>query len=31
VGLATSTLYDQQGPIGRGLQSLFIADRNARK
>jgi hypothetical protein len=31
VGLATSTLYDLQGPIGRGLQSLFIADRAARK
>jgi hypothetical protein len=29
VGLATSTLHDLQGPIGRGLQSLFIADRES--
>jgi hypothetical protein len=27
VGLATSTLYDLQGALGRGLQSLFIAER----
>ena len=31
VGLATSTLYDLQGPIGRGLQSLFVAERSAAK
>jgi len=29
VGLATSTLYDLQGEIGRGMQSLFIADRES--
>ena len=29
VGLAVSTLHDRRGPIGRGLQSLFIADRTA--
>jgi hypothetical protein len=27
VGLAVSTLHDRRGPIGRGLQSLFIAPR----
>ncbi|HTO95817.1 MAG TPA: thioesterase family protein [Myxococcales bacterium] len=27
VGLAASALYDRQGPLGRGLQSLFIAER----
>ncbi len=26
-GLAVSTLFDQRGPIGRGLQSLFVAAR----
>jgi acyl-CoA thioesterase len=25
VGLAASTLHDRRGPIGRGMQSLFIA------
>jgi hypothetical protein len=29
VGLAASTLYDLRGPIGRGLQSLFVAERNS--
>jgi hypothetical protein len=24
VGLATSVVHDQQGPVGRGLQALFI-------
>jgi hypothetical protein len=27
IGLASSRLYDESGPIGRGQQSLFIADR----
>lgn len=27
VGLAASTIYDERGPIGRGLQSLFIGRR----
>jgi hypothetical protein len=24
VGLATSVIHDQQGPVGRGLQALFV-------
>lgn len=27
VGMSASTLYDLRGPIGRGLQSLFVAER----
>lgn len=27
IGLAESTLFDEQGPIGRGLQSLFVTPR----
>jgi hypothetical protein len=28
IGMATSTIWDEQGPIGRSLQSLFIAPRS---
>jgi len=31
VGLAASKLYDRTGPLGRGLQSLFIAERGGAK
>jgi Thioesterase-like superfamily len=24
VGLATSVIHDRQGPVGRGLQALFV-------
>jgi hypothetical protein len=24
VGLATSVIHDQQGPVGRGVQALFV-------
>jgi hypothetical protein len=27
IGVAESTLHDERGPIGHGLQSLFIAAR----
>jgi hypothetical protein len=27
VGMAESVLYDENGPIGRGVQSLFAAPR----
>jgi len=27
VGLAESVLYDRGGPVARGLQSLFVAER----